>query len=166
MESGKANKKTVRQHFVPRSYLRRFKDGSGALWMYDKTNRRVVATGEDVVAGERSFYDYPADSLKDGGAEKWAEAEMGERIMQAFERELERVLKLLLSEGPHVGISLDLRYPAAFSMAIQYMRTPSFRRDLAEQNASFLQALTRDMVEDNFPGQGHLAPRILMPEAT
>jgi hypothetical protein len=153
--------KTIKQHFVPQRYLRNFKDATGVLWVYEKAKGTVFASGERAVAFEKSFYDFKAESLEDNAAEDWNENERGEKLMQHFEGELGRTLDLLLSEGPHIGVSRDVRASASFSMAIQFLRTSAFRKQLAQQQTNFFEKIFRQWTEANFPGQGHLAPKFI-----
>lgn len=44
------------QHYVPQFYLRRFRDRSDRLWVWDRDRDRVFASSPRSVAAERSFY--------------------------------------------------------------------------------------------------------------
>jgi Protein of unknown function (DUF4238) len=43
-------------HYVPQFYLKRFRDTSDRLWVWDRDRDRVFATRPRSVAAERSFY--------------------------------------------------------------------------------------------------------------
>jgi hypothetical protein len=159
-----STQRTVRQHFVPRRYLRQFKDEQGALWAYRKSDGMVLRTGEDGVAFENLFYDLEDGFLAEQGAEIWNERQQGEKAMQSFEREQAQVLDLLLGEGPHVGVVPDLRTRIAFMIAIQFLRTASFRRLIAQKAANFGTSLASDLIRRSFPGKERYAPTVTLTE--
>ncbi len=43
-------------HYVPQFYLRRFTDGSGQLWLWERDQDRVFRTRPNAVAAENKFY--------------------------------------------------------------------------------------------------------------
>ncbi|MBS1701762.1 MAG: DUF4238 domain-containing protein [Armatimonadetes bacterium] len=157
--------KTVKQHYVPRLYLRNFKNPDGKLWVYNKATGFILHSGESKVAFENGFYDLVDGSLEGGAAEDWNEKDRGERAMSRFDLELDRVLKLLLSEGQFVGIKNDIRNATAFAMAIQHMRTASFRDRMDQVANESMSKLSQSFIELNFPGQGHLAPTVELTDA-
>ena len=50
------NNKPVRQHHVPKVYLKNFRDENGSIAMYSKKNRRTLLTGLESVGVEKDFY--------------------------------------------------------------------------------------------------------------
>jgi hypothetical protein len=160
-----APQKTVKQHYVPRHYLKNFKDAEGKLWVYNKESDVHFDSGETKVAFENNFYDMVDGSMEGGAAERWNDEEIGEKAITRFDQELDRVLKLLLSEGEYVGVRFDIRTATAFAMAIQHMRTAAFRERLNKSVCEGYNELARDLTKLNFPGQEHLSPTVTISEA-
>lgn len=52
-----ARGEVINQHYVPQTYLRRFANSSGQIWVYDKSESRAFQTNIRNVAAERRFYD-------------------------------------------------------------------------------------------------------------
>ncbi len=55
----------VWQHTVPESYLKRFTNADGLLYVYDKSTGKMRRDKPSNVAAAKQFYTYPCDVFRD-----------------------------------------------------------------------------------------------------
>ncbi|MPY68413.1 DUF4238 domain-containing protein [Deinococcus sp. SDU3-2] len=157
--------RTIRQHFVPRAYLRRFSSSSSGTGIERthaliKRNTKIVEIPIQNIASRELFYDFgPGDQ---------------EQVLeQHFSQNIEGDLADLLRESvDHFKAAQTLvashKRRLAAHLALQYLRTHEFRRVLAENLGGVAEMLTRQFrslhndlpdefkVEANVDARAHL----------
>ncbi|MBS1723476.1 MAG: DUF4238 domain-containing protein [Armatimonadetes bacterium] len=144
-------KGSVAHHFVPQWYLKNFGDKKGLIWVYDKSNGRVfhhLATG---IAHENHFHHLAPDILENDAAVILNDQDLVEKAMTRFEDELRSASRLLVNEGPYIGICPDIRHRMGFGLAIQYLRTRSFRDQVKVMAETAAQNMVSTWTRLNYP---------------
>lgn len=113
------NNKPVRQHHVPKVYLKNFRDENGSIAMYSKKNRRTLLTGLESVGVEKDFY--TLEKLDDPYCwektyAKGVEPFMGELLPQIISK-----TNVFVSSGTRIFDSLD-KEGLSWIMAVQFFR--------------------------------------------
>lgn len=135
--------RTKRQHYVSQAYLRRFTDETGKLHVYDKVGRKTFSTGTLNVAQERCFYDLAPDVIESPEEEQMIERELA-NVDGVFDQQIEWILReMQLRRNKKVIFKRD-KFAIAEGIAIQILRTKSFRKtyvELMEKNLKGIAAL-------------------------
>jgi hypothetical protein len=112
-------------HYVPQFYLRRFRDGSGRLWVWDRDRDHVFATGPRSVAAEQSFYYLDAFEGHDPLTM--------ERQFASLEHEVARITDQWIDwiRAGTVGMSVPIPEPnrgiLSLFLGLQFLRTADAR---------------------------------------
>lgn len=152
-----------KQHYVPQVYLRRFTADRKGLWVFDKLHpdpaRRIRRSSVREVAHENDFYDIVPEVLKPT-FRPGHNRKMIENLLGQFDAELGTAVEHLVStvgEGP---LDPHRRALMARAVGVQAVRTRDARDVIVELYRQGYEAIFRDLTERNWPGQGHLAPRV------
>lgn len=151
--------RTIRQHFVPRAYLRNFastspNSGVERAWTLITRNARIVEVPLHSVASRALFYDLGPDDH--------------EQVLEKyFSQEVEGDLAALLREVVahfRLGNELDPKHKRRLAehMAMQYLRTSTFREALRgnlERLGEVLGRLAHHVVE-GAPPDLQLVPNV------
>lgn len=132
-----SNQKTKAQHYVPQSYLRRFLNDSGKLWVYDKVDKRTYPSGTLGIAQEKYFYDIDDEALHTEDARLGNEMQLAEKALSQIEGDFNTAVNQLLAEGETIGIRPELKSKLAFSVTIQILRT----REARNRNVALFEAM-------------------------
>jgi hypothetical protein len=118
-------------HYVPQFHLRRWADGNGRLWAWDKQTDRIFPTTAGRIAGETQFYrltQYEADGHDPLTMEKQ---------LSALEGEVARITEQWLDWLPDMAAGDLLSIPrvnrrlVALHLAVQVLRTLDTREILS-----------------------------------
>jgi len=119
------SKATKKQHFVPQFYLRGFANANDRLNVYDKQTKKSFIDTVGQVGQQRFFYDIPELS-------KATQKQLLEQWFQMFEgAAAESIRKIISVEGEYTIANPDRKILALF-IAVQFMRTPEFRKHVGE----------------------------------
>lgn len=166
------------QHYVPQSYLTRFTDKIGQIWVFDKPNRRSFGTDVKNVASGKRFYDFSEDVRKRIAA-RLAEvpdaelpAETKRRLLdpQVIEKDLARqehmyahtlgeVIQTVDATG---GFTEDQQSRLAYFLAQQLLRTRAFRDIHIERTNKVLDEITQVTAAMKFGGDAVGRVRVSM----
>lgn len=127
-----------RQHFVPVSYLRRFVNGQGKLWVFDAERKAHFGTKPENVACEGNFYEPPPPlqaaitGFSQNDLEKaWANAEGPANLL------LDKVLgdvEERMVDGKALTFSPVDRLALSMLMTMQMLRTRRTRDFIADDH--------------------------------
>lgn len=138
-----------RQHYVPQTYLRRFTNEQGKLFVYDKLADKVFASTPADVAQERLFYDFPARTID--GLE--LDIKTVEKRLGNVETYFGPLLTGFINAADNCGgITHDQIADFSPFVIIQWMRTKSYREAMRQIAEGASQSLIDKLVEANFPG--------------
>jgi hypothetical protein len=116
-----------RHHYVPQFHQRRFADGSGRFWVWDKTTDRVFASTPGSIALESDFYrlhEFEKLGYDPFTMEKQL-SEMEGQMSSITERWLQRLRDI--EPGQKIAISRPSRDIVSQFMAVQFLRTADTR---------------------------------------
>jgi hypothetical protein len=152
-----------KQHYVPQVYLRRFTAGGERLYVFDKLlqdpARRIRLSNVRDVAHENDFYDIVQEVLKPE-VRLGHNRKMVENLLSRFDAELGSEVEHLAATAGEGPIDPNRRALLARALGIQAVRTRDIRDTIVELYQQSYEGLCRELTEKNWPGQGHLAPRV------
>jgi hypothetical protein len=128
----------VRQHFVPRFYLKNFADSAGNVQIVDIQNKRLAKPKHYGSAGFEKFYYAATTGVGDEASqqvEDWLEA-----IETPIAQELPRIVSVILNNQQ---ISEDDRYTLSVLMSLLWLRSPYMRDHLAQMETDLRKQLLR-----------------------
>ena len=128
-------------------YLRHFADSSEQLFCYDKANDRSFLTSTKAIAQERYFYEIPHDAF----AEFEVPLNAIEDILSIAEGNWAPLHEALISEADRGHFQTDLVLAYAPFLALQWMRTKTYRDMMRETMKLSAQSIVDDLLELNFP---------------
>lgn len=140
--------RTKAQHYVPRFYLRGFTNASKKLFCYDKASDRVYPTSPADAAHETGFYEiYP------GTTERPVPANAVEDQLAKFDAVFATRLDELVRSADRGKVTAEQLVFFSPLVALQWMRTKTYRDTAHEILQKFGQAEADDLIRLNFPGQ-------------
>lgn len=152
-----------KQHYVPQVYLRRFTADREQLYVFDKLHqdltRRIRRSGVRDIAHENDFYDIAPEVLKPEARHNH-NRKMIENLLSQIDAELGAEVEHLVTTAGKSPIDPSRRARLARALGIQAVRTRDVRDTVAEFYQQGYEVLVRDITERNWPGQGHLAPKV------
>lgn len=152
-----------KQHYVPQVYLRRFTTDRKGLYIFDKLHpdaaRRIRRSSVREVAHENDFYDIVPEVLKPT-FRPGHNPKMIENLLGRFDAELGTAVEHLVSTVGECPLDPHRRALLARAIGVQALRTRDARDVIVEMYRQGYEAIFRDLTERNWPGQGHLAPRV------
>jgi len=153
-----------KQHYVPQVYLRRFTAEGERLYVFDKLHPdptlRIRRSKVRDIAHENDFYDIIPEVLKPEFRPDH-NRKMIENLLVRFDAELGSEVEHLV-KAVRKGRRIDNYHRArlARALGIQAVRTRDARDTIAELIQQGYEVIVRDLTERNFPGEGHLAPKV------
>ncbi|MCZ7625981.1 MAG: hypothetical protein C3F12_11425 [Candidatus Methylomirabilota bacterium] len=141
--------RTERQHYVPQCYLRGFTNASGLMFCYDKANDRSHPTSTTAAAQEPYFYEISPGSLRDFSVP----INTVEKALGVVEKTWVPLHAKLIKSADEGRISEALMTEYAPFLAMQWMRTRTYRDTVREVTQKSMQSLADELVEINFPGE-------------
>jgi hypothetical protein len=138
-----------KQHYVPQCYLRRFADAAGNLVCFDKAHLRSHPTTTLAAAQEKHFYDVPAEVELPAGADR----QMAEKLLSEIESHFGPLIDRLVASAVDGRIAHEQIAEFSPFVALQWMRTRTYRDVAYEVTQKGGQALVDRLVEANFPGE-------------
>jgi hypothetical protein len=139
-----------KQHFVPQSYLRRFSKDKKQIRVYDKILKKSFSDGIRNVAQESHFYKIPDEMIPAGINFSDEDKLVFEKVLQNFEGELNQLIEKIFFLPPGIEIPKKIRESLSILIAVQLLRTRSYRKLVKEASEKFVQALARDLTKKNF----------------
>jgi hypothetical protein len=146
--------RTIRQHSVPRSYLRRFTFGPKELiWCFDKTKPdKPFPTGLMNVAQDRCFYDLPDDfvekAMPPGSV---VDLQVIEKCLGQKDAQLKEGIDELLETVERKGIGREWRIKFSPLVIIQYLRTRGAREGIDQSRVKMFDILFREYLKRKHP---------------
>lgn len=156
----KQGHKHKREHYVAQSYLESFTKDGDILFVFDKVSQKVFPKNKREVAQEKYFYDIPEEMIPQEFVDIGIHPQIIEDALASIDSKFKRAVNDLLNIPPDGSIKIELKHALCFLLAVQLLRTRDTRNLLLETKKKFYEAICRDLVEMNSPGQGHLAPKV------
>jgi hypothetical protein len=147
----KKRRRTERQHYVPRCYLKRFSANGKTLWCFNKFDKRMFEASLWDVAQETRFYDLPAYVVKQGTPDEPIDPQAVELALSRVETCLNVLLEDLLDGVERRGIPREYRPELAVHVAVQWLRTREQREAIFEGWEKLYQAAADEIARVNFP---------------
>ncbi len=140
-----------KQHYVQQSYLRRFSSDEKRIFVYDKVLQKSFQNAISDVAQESHFYRLP-DNLKteDGKPISIDDPLIVEKAFQRIESRANQDIQTLIELPAGASIPTETREDLSIFLAIQFLRTRAYRNLVVETAEKFIQALTRELIKENF----------------
>jgi hypothetical protein len=144
--STRKSPRTKAQHYVPQFYLRGFTDNE-KIFCYDKLNDRVFETNTKSIAQQSNFYEIASSD----------QHTIPDNLIEKALSRMEAVwapMVVNLIQSADAG-KITCRQLLEFSpfVAMQWMRTNSYREMAYETITKYGQEMVNDIVKLNFPGQ-------------
>jgi uncharacterized protein DUF4238 len=127
-----------KHHTVPQCYLRPFADADGRLWEYEKGTGRATRKRVEEVATEHDFYTL---ERPDGTLDLVLE----ETLSKIEGVAVAALRRLIAGETPSPTDHGDI----AYFMALQFVRTRSFRRGIAQRISGNIRGMNAFVAEDD-----------------
>lgn len=140
--------RTRAQHYVPQFYLRGFTGASGKMFCYDKASGNVYPTSPHDAAHQANFYEIAPGTTKSPVADNTVE-----KFLSRLEREFAPMLARLIRSADTDTIFPELLDYFSPYVALQWLRTKTFRDTIHQTCEKFMQAHAYDLIRANFPGQ-------------
>lgn len=138
--------RTRAQHYVPQFILRGFTNNKKKMFCYDKASDRIYPTCPADAAQETDFYECPPGTTKGPMEVNAVENQLG-KLESAYKPIIERLIK-----AADAGkIDPDLLDHFSPFVAIQWMRTKTYRETAYETIMKAGQTLVDDLTRVNFP---------------
>lgn len=139
------------QHFVPRSYLRRFSPDGHRIHVHDKVLKKSFISNTRDVAHASFFNDlFLRDD--DGRIVEGVSEDLIEREFGRWENALTEMTRVARTVAEGGGADLDQRVTMSLCVAVQLVRTPEWRRHLVQLSTEYLEADASKYVEERMPG--------------
>lgn len=123
--------KTKNEHYVPQGYLEKFTEDGKHIYVLDKHKQpaqRVYKTNIRNVASETYFYDFHPDIQQDHPNPQVIEHLFSE-IESIFYDLRDNLLTIIYEKA---SITQDQKLAMAYFMALQFLRTPEYRRNFID----------------------------------
>ncbi len=140
-----------KQHLVPQSYLRRFADERGRLFVYDKVLRSRYSNTVRNVAQENGFYDLPREAFPPGAEGDAVNLQAVEDVLSIYEGQFAETCAGLIDDVEAKGIGPEQKRVMALFIAIQLLRTREARDMIVEFWNKAGQVITDVFAEARFP---------------
>lgn len=144
----KKQHRTESQHYVPQFYLRGFTNASRRMFCYDKVNDKSYPTSTAAAAQEPYFYEIPPGSFRDFNVP----VNTVEKALSVVEKTWAPRHAKLIKSADEGRISAALKIEYAPFLAMQWMRTKTYRDTMREVAQKSMQSLADELVKVNFPG--------------
>lgn len=145
----KKKRRTETQHYMPQFYLRGFTNASGRMFCYDKVADKSHPTSTTAAAQEPYFYEIPPGSFRDVNVP----VNTVEKALSVVEKTWDPLHAALIKSADAGRISATLTVEYAPFLAMQWMRTRTYRDTMREVTQKSMQSIADDLVEINFPGE-------------
>jgi hypothetical protein len=139
---------TIRQHTVPRCYLRGFADADQHFYSFNKRYKKAKRASVGQAAQSEYFYDFDPSTLRDPDADpQWVE-----KTLSVLETRFKVVLDNFIAEAEAGEVSVEWASYMAQFVAIQWLRTRGARDTFMEIDTKFNQGIVNQLYAHNFPG--------------
>lgn len=119
----------VKQHYVPQFYLKNFGE---TLSAFDKITEEKFRTIPKNIAMEKNFYGGELEGLPSL-----------EEALSSLEGHFATALRELIQKGDYQSITDESKIKIHNFLALQYLRTPSHRKEIAENYNHMLNEITK-----------------------
>ena len=136
--------KTINEHYVPQSYLRRFLGSENTIFVYDKPNDSIFESGTLPIAQERYFFDLPNEVVGNKDPQEL------EHIFSEMELEYNSLLNEILNTIDRKRrFNPKHKTMMALFIAIQFLRTNEYRKGQAQHRKELLKVINKDLAKQN-----------------
>jgi hypothetical protein len=143
----KKKHRTEDQHYVPQLYLRGFTNSAGRMFCYDKAANKSYPTTTKAAAQEPYFYEIPSNP----DTKLNVPVNSVENALARLEGAWAPLLSQLIRSADAGSISPRLLLEFSPFLALQWMRTRTYRDIAFETITRTGQSLVDDLVKANFP---------------
>ena len=140
--------KTKHQHYVPRCYLKNFASVDQQFFSFDKVHRKSKTASVAQSAQEEFFYDFHESTLQNPEDDP----QHVEKKLSKIEGRFKVVLDDFIASASAGGVTAQQADIFAGFVAIQWLRTKSYRASALEINQKAFQALLDQLYALNSPG--------------
>jgi hypothetical protein len=121
------------EHYVPKSYLKRFAEDGESIFAFDKFTQKAFRTNIENVACENYFYDLPEEDAAKVGIDPQIVEKALSDIESGFSNTIDAILK---SAAPSRGriIQDDQKLAMAYFITVQQLRTRETRNVFTEMS--------------------------------
>jgi hypothetical protein len=139
---------TIKQHTVPRCYLRGFADEKQNFFSFNKRYKKAKIASVGQSAQSDYFYDFDPSTLQNPDDDpQWAE-----KKFSALETRFKEVLDNFIVEAKTGEVGVEWSSYMAQSVAIQWLRTEGARDTFMEIDTKVNQAVLNQLYALNDPG--------------
>jgi hypothetical protein len=132
------------EHYVPKSYLKRFARDGKSIFTFDKFAQRVFRTSIENVACENYFYDFPKEEAARAGIDPQIVEKELSKIEGGFSNTVDAILKSAEASQGRM-IQDDQKLAMAYFITAQQLRTRETRNLFTEMRQRFGEALLSKM---------------------
>lgn len=139
---------TIKQHTVPRCYLRGFADATQSFYSFNKLYKKAKPASVRESAQADYFYDFDASTLQNPNDDlQWAE-----KTLSILETRFKEVLDNFITEAKTGEVGVEWASYMAQFVAIQWLRTRGARDTFMEIDTRVNQAVVNQAYALNYPG--------------
>jgi hypothetical protein len=136
----------IKQHWVPRCYLKHFSNEKGQLYVFDKYLQKAFPASIEDIAEERYFHDI--EELKSLNLDKQFFENAISEIETEYSQKLESLLEKIEAKGE---ISEEDKNNFSFFISFQYFRTKSSRNYIKEALEKMYHKTGEFILENRLP---------------
>jgi hypothetical protein len=139
---------TIKQHTVPRCYLRGFADKKQNFYSFNKRYKKAKPASVGQSAQSDYFYDFDTSTLQNPDDDpQWVE-----KTFSVLETRFKEVLDNFIAEAKTGEVSVEWASYMAQFVAIQWLRTRGARDTFMEVDTKVNQAVVSQLYALNYPG--------------
>jgi Protein of unknown function (DUF4238) len=139
---------TIKQHTVPRCYLRGFADLTQNFYSFNKRYKKAKSASVRESAQSDYFYDFDPSTLQNPDDDpQWAE-----KTFSVLETRFKEVLDNFITEAKTGEVGVEWASCMAQFVAIQWLRTRGARDTFMEIDTKVNQAVVNQLYALNYPG--------------
>lgn len=139
---------TIKQHTVPRCYLRGFADESQNFYSFNKLYKKAKRASVGQSAQSDYFYDFDPSTLQNPDDDpQWAE-----KTFSVLESRFKVVLDSFIAEAHSGEVGVEWASSMAQFVAVQWLRTRGARDTFMEIDTKVNQEIVNQLYAKNYPG--------------
>lgn len=136
--------KKVRQHYVPKAYLRNFSSAKEKIFVFDKNCQKAFPSNITDICAEKFFYDVPPEFRG-----KNTKPQLVEVLFSDFIEPFYSQLNLSVIENieNHGCITAEQKEALAYCITMQILRTRKFRDEYIQNAQGLMKSLTDILIK-------------------